>query len=118
MVKNSFVVTVSVSDISVLVANITFVVVEIIFKEDVITASVAEITYIVAEITFKVTVVNSSAAKITFVVDETTVKVAAITPSSINIIFPVAKIIFCWKRERACVVVGRFSKIPASITTI
>ena len=42
------------ADISVLVAKITFVVVEINFKEDVITSSVANITYIVVEITFKV----------------------------------------------------------------
>ena len=48
-------------------AKITFVVVDIIFKEDVITSSVAKITYIVVEIsnlvTFKVAVVMSSVAK-------------------------------------------------------
>ena len=48
-------------------AKITFVVVDIIFKEDVITSSVAKITYIVVEIsklvTFKVAVVTSSVAK-------------------------------------------------------
>ena len=55
------------ADISVLVAKITFVVVEIIFKEDVITSSVAKITYIVVGITLKVAVVTSSVTKITFV---------------------------------------------------
>ena len=38
------------ADISVSVAKITSVVVEIIFKENVITSSVAKITYIVVEI--------------------------------------------------------------------
>ena len=40
------------TDISLLVAKITFVVAEIFSKDDVITFSVAMITYIVAEITF------------------------------------------------------------------
>ena len=39
--------------------KITFVVAEIIFKEDVITSYVPKITYIVAEIIFKVVVVTS-----------------------------------------------------------
>ena len=45
-------------------AKITFVVVEIIFKEDVITLSVAKITYIVAEITFKLGAITSSVVNI------------------------------------------------------
>ena len=56
------------ADISVLVAKITFVVVEIIFKEIVITSSVAKITYIVVEKLFSV----------------------------VNIIFVVTEIICCW----------------------
>ena len=60
------------ADISVLVDKITSVVVEIIFKEDVITSSVAMVTYIMVEITFKVAVVTSTETKITFVVNETT----------------------------------------------
>ena len=46
------------ADISVLVAKIISVVVEVIFKEDVITSSVAKITYIMVEITCKVDVVT------------------------------------------------------------
>ena len=38
-------ITFKVADISLLVAKFTFVVAEIIFKEDVITSSVAKITY-------------------------------------------------------------------------
>ena len=53
------------ADIIVLGAKITFVVVEIIFKEAVITSSVVKITYIVVEITFKVAVVTSLVAEIT-----------------------------------------------------
>ena len=55
------------TDFSVLVANITFVVVEIIFKEDVTTSSVAKITYIVF---FKVAVITSSVINIFFVVTD------------------------------------------------
>ena len=61
------------ADISVLVAKIISVVVEVIFKEDVIT-SVAKITYIMVEITCKVAVVTSTVTNITFVVNETTLK--------------------------------------------
>ena len=67
------------ADISVLVAKITFVVVEIIFKEDVITFSVAKIIYIVV-----VAVVTSSVAKITLVVNET---IKLITFSVVNHLF-------------------------------
>ena len=45
-----------------LVAKITFVVAEIIIKEDVITFYVAKITFIVAKIICKVAVVTSSMA--------------------------------------------------------
>ena len=62
----------SVADINLFVANITFVVAEIIIKEYVITSPVAKITYVVAEITLKVVEVTSSVATITFVVDEKT----------------------------------------------
>ena len=72
-----------------LVANITVVVVEIIFKEDVITSSVPNISHIVVEITFKVAVGTSSVAKITFVVNGTIFKVVMV-----NIIHVVTEIIF------------------------
>ena len=65
----------SVAEISLFVANITFVVAELIIKEHVITSSVANITYLVAEITLKLVVITSSVAKIAFVVNETTLKV-------------------------------------------
>ena len=52
----------SVADISLLVTNITYVVAEIIIKEDVITSYVAKITFIVTEIICKVGVVTSSVA--------------------------------------------------------
>ena len=55
----------SVADISLLVVKITFVVAELIIKEQVITSSVAKITYVVAEITFKVVIGTSPVAKIT-----------------------------------------------------
>ena len=41
------------ADISVLVAKITFVVAEIIFKEHLITSSMAKLTFVVDEITFQ-----------------------------------------------------------------
>ena len=69
-----------------LVSKITFGMVEIIFKEDVITSSVAKITYTVVKITFKLAVVTSSVAIITFVVNGTTFKVAVITFSVVDII--------------------------------
>ena len=53
------------ADISLLVVKITFVVAELIIKEQVITSSVAKITYVVAEITFKVVIGTSPVAKIT-----------------------------------------------------
>ena len=62
----------SVADISLLDRKITFVVAEIIIKEDVIICYVAKITFIVAEIICKVAVVTSSVALVTFVVDEIT----------------------------------------------
>ena len=43
-----------------LVAKITLVVVEIIFKDDVVPSSVAKITFIVNETIFKVAVINFS----------------------------------------------------------
>ena len=46
----------SVTDISLLVTKITFVVAEIIIKEDVITSYVAKITFIMVEIICKVAV--------------------------------------------------------------
>ena len=49
--------------------KITFLEVEMIFKEDVITSSVANINYIVVEITFKVAVITSSVAKVIYVVN-------------------------------------------------
>ena len=52
----------SVVDISWLVPKITFVVAEIIIREDVITSYLAEITFIVAEIICKVAVVTSPVA--------------------------------------------------------
>ena len=45
--------------IASLVAKVTFVVVEITFKVDVITSAVSKITFVVAEITFKVVVITS-----------------------------------------------------------
>ena len=56
------------ADTSLLVAKVTFVVTQIIFKEDVIINPVTNIIFAVNEITFKVAVINSSVAKITFVV--------------------------------------------------
>ena len=82
------------ADFSVLVANITFVVVEIIFKEEVITSSVANITHIEVEITFKVAVGTSSVVRITFVVNETIFKVA--------VIFFSGKYYFCSDRDHFC----------------
>ena len=65
-------------DTSLFVVKITFVVAELIIKENVITSSVAKITYVVAEITFKLVMLTPPVVKITFVVDETTFKVAEI----------------------------------------
>ena len=48
-----------VADISLLVTKITFVVAEIIIKEDVITSYMPKITYTVAEIIFKMVVITS-----------------------------------------------------------
>ena len=80
------------ADISVLVANITCVVVEIIFMEKVITfSSVANITHIKVEITFKVAVFTSSVVRITFVVNETIFKV--------TVIFFSGKYNFCSDRD-------------------
>ena len=56
------------ADTSLLVAKITFVVTQIIFKEDVIISPVANFIFAVNEITFEVAVINSSVVKITFVV--------------------------------------------------
>ena len=52
----------SMAEISLLVTKISFVVAEIIIKEDVITSYVAKITFIVAEIICKIAVVTSSVA--------------------------------------------------------
>ena len=57
------------TDTSLFVANISFVMADITFQVAVIFSSVAKITFVVAEITFKVDVITSSVIKISFVVD-------------------------------------------------
>ena len=54
------------ADTSLLVANITFVVVLIIFKVAVITSLVVKITVVVVEIISNVAVITSSVVKISF----------------------------------------------------
>ena len=68
----------SVSDTSLLVTKITFVMAKIIFQVALIFPSEAEITV-------KVTVMTSAKAKITFVVGEMIFKVAVITSSVVKI---------------------------------
>ena len=68
-----------------LVAKITFVVVDIILKEDVITSLVAKIIFWLADISFRVT-------KITFVEAEIFFKEAVITTSVAKIIYVVGEI--------------------------
>ena len=54
------------ADTSLLVAKITFVVAEIIFKVHVITSLLAKIYFVVAEITFRMAVITSSVVKIKY----------------------------------------------------
>ena len=76
------------------VANITFVVADIIFKVAAITSSVAKIAFVVAEITFKITEITSPVANIIFVVAEITLKVAVVTSAVLKITSVVTEITF------------------------
>ena len=60
------------ADNCLLLTKITFVVTQIIFKDDVINSPVAKIIFVVIWILFKVAVINSSVSKSTFVVTGTT----------------------------------------------
>ena len=62
------VITYSLDKISVFLANITFAVAGIIFKEAVLTSSVAKINFAVGEVTFIVAVITSSVDNISLFV--------------------------------------------------
>ena len=94
MAQNFFKVA-SVADIRLLVTKITFVVAQIIIREDLITSYVATLTFVVDEITFKVASVADISlfvASITFVVADIIIKKHVITFSVAKITYVVAEI--------------------------